>query len=188
MKSFFILCLTGFGGLAWAQTNGLVPKQPAPELVVTSQTGYFDGKTSQMIYRGDVFVTDHVKAKLYCEQLTVDVPRDGGHLTNIVAETNVVIDYVDSKGDTNHLTADLATYAYSLATNAAIITTNETATFTRFPGRALPKMENVHGYFIGDPLIYDFVAQQFIATSNFETHFNLKPGSGTNASPFNLLK
>ena len=78
-----------------------------------------------MFYIGHVVVIDP-KAKLWCGQLTVDLPAEGGRPTNIVAITNVVIDTLDDKGQTNHITADKAVYTYSVLNSV----TNETITFT----------------------------------------------------------
>ena len=184
MKFFVVLFLSGSCSLVWAQTNAAAPK-PEQQLVITSDSGRFDGKASRMLYLGHVFVTDNVKAKLYCGQLTVDLPADGSHPTNIMAETDLVIDYLDGKGQTNRITADKAVYAYSVLTNKSVIVTNETVTFTG--GKPKPKIVNPQATILSEPLIYDAVANQFVF-SHYETHFNLKPGNDTNASPFNFLK
>lgn len=183
MKFFLILSLIGSGALVWAQTSTPAQKPPEQEVVITSDTGHFDGKTSQMIYIGHVFVTDNVKAKLYCGQLTVDLPPGGGHPTNIVAETGVVIEILDGKGQTNHITSDKATYAYSVINTV----TNETVTFAG--GKPMPKVENPQIIMYGDPLVLDVVAKTF-GGPHYKTILKQAPssGNGTNASPFNFLK
>jgi lipopolysaccharide export system protein LptA len=182
MKKILILCLAGSCGLVCAQTN------PPPQVEITSDSGHFDGKASQMIYLGHVFVTDNVKAKLFCNQLTVDLPMSGGHPTNIVADTDVVIDYLDAKGQTNHLTADRAVYAYSVVTNEMkMAVTNETVTFTG--GTPMPRMENSQVIILSEPLVYNAIEKQFIFT-HYKTILKQSPkaGNDTNASPFNFLK
>jgi lipopolysaccharide export system protein LptA len=186
MKYLFALCLAGSCGLIWAQTNAPAQKTPEQNIDITSETGHWDGKTSQMIYLGHVFVTYDVKAKMRCGRLTVDVPTDGSHPTNMVADGGVVIDYLDAKGQTNTITSEKAIYFYSTVTNLSLIVTNETVTFTG--GTPMPQAEGPQYVFKGEPLIYDFVTKQFSGSSNFETHFKIKSGTGTNASPFNFLK
>ena len=185
MKLFLALLLAGSCSLVCAQTNAPATNPPPQQIEITSDAGHWDGKTFQMIYVGHVFVTDNVKAKLYCGQLTVDVPSDGSHLTNIVAETNVVIDYLDTRGQTNTITADRAVYSYRVATNATMTATNERVTFTG--GQPMPKVVNPQATMLGEPLYYDFGTRQF-GGSHYQTFFNLKPSNGTNTSPLNLLK
>lgn len=191
MKLLLILALAGSCRLAWAQTNVAMtnmsptsaPTTNAPErkIEITADSGHFDGKTSQMIYLGHVFVTDNAKTTLHCGQLTVDVPTGGGDPTNIVAESDVVIDYLDEKGQTNHITSDKAVYACTVVNSV----TNTTLTFTG--GKPMPKVENPQFTATGEPLVYDFVTKQFGGT-RYHMDLNLKAGSGTNASPFNFLK
>ena len=182
MKIFFILLLAASCCVVRAQTNAPA-KTPAEEQVeITSKTWQFDGNTRQMIYLGSVVVTN-AKAVLHCEQLTVDLPPDGSHPTNIVALTNVVIDALDEKGQTNHITADRAVYTYSVVN----LVTNEVIVFTG--GDPMPKVENPQFTGLGDPLTFNLITKQYSA-SNFKTIFKPSPGSGngTNASPFYLLK
>jgi lipopolysaccharide export system protein LptA len=183
MKMFLALWLWAPCALLWAQTNQPAKIKPEQQLEIDSDKGYFDGITNQMVYIDHVFVTDHVKSRMNCERLTVDVPRDGGHPTNIVAETHVKIDFVDSKGVTNHITADKAVYAYSVR----FAVTNETVTFTG--DNPLPEVENPQMTVSGEPLVYNVALDLFTATHP-HTIFKKRPGAGndTNASPFNLLK
>ena len=182
MKIFFTLLLAASCGVAWAQTNAPVKTAGAEQTEITSKSWQFDGNTRQGIYSGSVVVTDP-KAVLHCEQLTVDLPPDGGHPTNIVALTNVVIVATDEKGQTNIITADKAVYAYSVVNSV----TNETIVFTG--GDPMPKVETPQFTGLGDPLTFDLITKKYSA-SNFKTIFKQPPGfgNGTNASPFNFLK
>ena len=181
-KFLLIALLSIPAGLLWAQAN--VPAKQAPEqqLEIDSDQGYFDGLTNQMVYVGHVFVTDHVKAKMTCERLTVDIPLDGSHPTNIVADTRVVIDLLEG-GRTNHITADRAVYAYSVKSGI----TNETVTFTG--GDPLPKFENSQIIQTGDQLVFNVALKRF-SGEGYHTILKKSPGSenSTNASPFNFLK
>jgi lipopolysaccharide export system protein LptA len=182
MKFFIILLLAGSGVCLRAQTNRPVASTPPAETVITSDSGRFNGLTHQMFYNGHVVVIDP-KAKLWCESLTVNLPAEGGRPTNIVAITNVVIDTLDNKGQTNHITADKAVYVYGVVG----VVTNETITFTG--GKPSPKVENPQFTIYGEPLVLDLVTKQY-GGSNYRMIFKQTSGAGggTNASPFNILK
>ena len=149
MKLFLILVIAVIGGLVWAQTNASAPASvtnAAPAKVasntnsadqftdITSASFSYDGNVHQAVYLGHVVVVN-AKSKLDCERLTVNMPADGGRPTNVVAETNVVIDMLDD-GKTNHITSDKAVYSYSVI-NAV---TNEIVTFTG--GNPSPEVQN----------------------------------------------
>lgn len=187
MKLFLMLLLAVNGGLAWAQTNApaantSATNAPPAQVDIVSDHWYFDGNTHQMVYQDHVVATS-AKATLHCEQLSVDLPPGGGHPTNIVALTNVVIVAVDEKDQTNTITADKAVYTYSVV-NAV---TNEVVVFTG--GDPMPKVENPQFTGLGDPLTFNLITKQYSA-SNFKTILKQMPNSagGTNASPFNFLK
>ncbi len=184
-----------------AQTNVPAPVTAAPEpaapkpantkpaeqeIGVTSGQFVYDGTKSLAIYSDHVVVTNG-QGKLTCERLTINLPPQGAtnsQPTNAVAETNVVIDFLD-KGDTNHVTCDQAVYTYNVA-NAV---TNETINFygsTNNPA----EVQNVKFTMTGEPLVWDVVNQKFSGT-NTVMHFHAPAdgGKGTNgASPFNLFK
>ncbi len=108
-----------------------------------SDSADFDLNGHQAIYRGHVRVDDP-EMKLTCALLVADVPPEGGHPNHIVAETNVVIDFTDTKGQTNHATGDKAVYIYIVQNGV----TNETVTLT-----GNPQMENAQGTQAGDVII-----------------------------------
>jgi lipopolysaccharide export system protein LptA len=72
-----------------------------------------------------------------------------------VAETNVVIDFTDTKGQTNHATGDKAVYVYSEQGGV----TNKTVTLT-----GNPQIENAQGTQAGDVIILDL--------ANNKAHFD----------------
>jgi len=194
-------------GLSLAATAGMVwaDNQPATEkaeqkIEIDSDSGYYDGVANQMVYIGHVFVTDY-KNILTCERLTVDLPPSGGSPTNIVAETNVVVDAIDQKGQTNHITADKAIYSYSEVTNPPVVTaggmpsstaanvvTNQQVLFTG--GDPMPKVDGPHGTILAEPLILDIAKKKFEMPGRLKMILKQPMGSGggTNASPFSLLK
>jgi len=188
----------------WPQTNHLATNAPATnrpaakapatnapqqELFITSESAYYDGITNQMVYIGHVYVDDHAKARLHCGRLTVSLPPNGGNPTNILAETNVVVDVLDQSGATNHITADKAVYAYGVVTNSpGILTTNETVTFTG--GQPMPELTNAKSTVLADPMIMDVPRKTFSFPGKVEMRFRQPAGSGsaTNGSPFQMLR
>jgi lipopolysaccharide transport protein LptA len=147
MKRFSLVIIAVLGGLmGHAQTNapGALPTPRAPTLI-NSESADFDLNGHQGIYRGHVRVDDP-QMKLTSERLVADMPQAGGRPNHIVAETNVVIDYTDDKGQTNHATGDKAVYVYSEQGGV----TNKTVTLT-----GNPQMENAQGTQAGDVIILD---------------------------------
>ena len=58
-----------------------------------------------------------------------NMPQNGEHVTNIVAKTNVVIDFTDEKGQKSHATGRKGVYFYHVENGV----TNETVTLTGTP-------------------------------------------------------
>jgi lipopolysaccharide transport protein LptA len=146
-KIYFItLLIMAGGGILCAQTNvsGATPPPRAPT-IINSDRADFDIAARKAFYYGNVCVDDP-QMKLTCAKMTADLPQTGGHINRIVAETNVVIDSVDDKGQTNHATSDKAVYFYNVQNGV----TNETVTLT---GNA--KVENAQGWLTGEPIIWD---------------------------------
>ena len=147
MKRYSLVIIAVLGGLVGrAQTNtpGALPTPRAPTLI-NSESADFDLNGHQGIYHRLVRVDDP-QMKLTCEQLVADMPPAGGRPNHIVAKTNVVIDFTDDKGQTNHATSDKAVYVYSEQGGV----TNETVTLT-----GNPQMENAQGTQTGDVIILD---------------------------------
>ncbi len=177
MKRFILVAaIAWFNLAAGAQTNttGTLPVSPRLTLISSDQ-GDFDLAGHEAIYRGHVRVDDP-QMKLTCEQLIADVPQGGGHVNHIVAETNVVIDFIDNKGQTNHATGDKAVYVYSEQGGV----TNETVTLT-----GNPQMENAQSTLTGDPIVWDRQNNHLSATNQkMILRQNLSGlAAGTNAPP-----
>jgi lipopolysaccharide export system protein LptA len=160
MKKIIFLLAAGVCGLAVAQTN-LPVKHPAPPAAakakphpptaINSDSADFDLNIHQAIYRGHVLVVDP-QVRMTCAWMLVDLPASGEHLNHVVAATNVVIDFVDQKGQTNHVTAAKAVYDYKVV-NAV---TNETVTFTGKPVVEMPTMT-----IYSEPLVWDRAANKY---------------------------
>jgi len=161
---------------ASATTN--LPAAPPPPRAPTeihSDSWDFDMTARQVVYHGHVRVDDP-QMKLTCAQLTADSPESGGRVNHIVAETNVVIDFTDTKGQTNHATSDKAVYLYNVQNGV----TNETVTFT---GNA--KIENAQGTLTGEPIFWDRVNNHLRADNQkmiFRQNLNGAPAD-TNSPP-----
>lgn len=122
------------------------PSKPRPlTLIEASGPADFDLTGRNVIYHDHVRV-DSPEMNLSCEWLAADLPQDGGRVTNIVAETNVVIDATDDKGQKMHATGARAVYVYGVRTGE----TNETVTLT---GNA--RVEYGQGWLAGDTIIWD---------------------------------
>jgi lipopolysaccharide transport protein LptA len=162
MKRFSLIVIAVWcGWMAHAQTDATAQSSPAsattnsPDATrppraptrIDSDSADFDLVARTATYRGDVRVDD-TEMKLTCAWLVADVPQAGGRPNRIVAETNVVIDFTDTKGQTNHATSDKAVYLYNVQNGV----TNETVTFT---GNA--KIENAQGTLTGEPIFWDRV-------------------------------
>lgn len=187
MKKLFLFSLAGSCGLmVWAQTNSPVAEPASREVGLRSdRLSYSGSDMRQLVYSGNVRVTN-AQGSLACGWLTLDLPSENvadGRPTNIVALTNVVINYVKD-GKTNHITCDKMVNTYNVLNGV----TNDIFTFT---GNA--RMNNERGWMTGEPLIYDNATGRF-SGSGIESHFSMpaNPGSGTNASnqaaPLNIFK
>lgn len=146
-KIYFIaLLIVAADGMLRAQTNAVTAQaSPRAPTIINSERADFDIAARKVFYYGNVRVDDP-QMKLTCAQMVADLPPEGGHISRIVAETNVVIDSVDEKGQTNHATSDKAVYIYNVQNGV----TNETVTLT---GHA--KVENAQGWLTGEPIIWD---------------------------------
>lgn len=145
-----------------ATTNKPAAAPVAPHLTrIDSDSVVFDMSTNARTatYRGHVRVDDP-QMKLTCARLVADLPQDGGHINHIVAETNVVIDFTDDKGQTNHATSDKAVYNF----NVQGAVTNETVTLT---GHA--QVENAQGTLTGEPIVWNRANDNLIASNEVMT-------------------
>jgi lipopolysaccharide export system protein LptA len=163
-----------------AATNAAValpPKPRPPTRIEADGPADFDLTGRRMIYRDHVRVDDP-DMKLRCEWLAADLPQDGGHVTNIVAETNVVIDFADEKGQPYHATGDKLVYFYQVQGGV----TNETLTLTASPAQ----IEDALGTQTGDEIVWDRARNRLSIPRNpkLVSHQNLNGAlPGTNSPP-----
>jgi lipopolysaccharide transport protein LptA len=177
VKTFRLIALMAMaaGTAACAQSNTIAAPQPPRVTHIDSVSGFFDENGRKAVYYGNVRVDDP-DMKLTCERLVVDLPQSGGRMNHIVAETNVVIDATDSKGQTMHATSDKAVYDYQVKDSV----TNETVTLT---GNA--KVENVQGWMTGEPIVWNRANNSLTATDQHMVFRQSLNGAlpGTNSPP-----
>jgi lipopolysaccharide transport protein LptA len=123
----------------------IAPQPSRGPTLIDSDSAHFDMAAHRAVYRGHVRVDDP-QMKLTCALLTADLPQNGGRVNHIVAETNVVIDFTDEKGQTSHATGDKAVYDYQMQNGV----TNETVTLT-----GNPQVEDAQGTQAGDVITWD---------------------------------
>ena len=165
MKKLLLLLFLGCCGVVWAQTNATsgstnapaANKIPQPTQVDSDKAEFDMGgpKTPRMVYyRGNVRVNDP-KIKLTCEYLTLVLPPGAGHVSHILAETNVVIDFIGDNDEKYHVTSARAVYDYKVVNQV----TNETVTWTGNP-IVTTKDATIHS----EPLVWDRQANHFLFT------------------------
>ncbi|HTB85809.1 MAG TPA: hypothetical protein VK742_19350 [Candidatus Sulfotelmatobacter sp.] len=167
MKAKIFLLLFAAACCAQAQTD-----PGTNRTTITSESGYFDKNSRRMVYSTHVYVNDP-RVQLWCERLTLDLPPQG-HPTNVVAETNVVIDFIDATNKTYHVTSDKAVYSFSVDNGK----TNELVTFTGHEGKP-PAVKTADGMIYSEPLVWDRTAD-VLHFNNYTTILN-QSISGTNS-------
>jgi lipopolysaccharide transport protein LptA len=178
MKIFSLIAIAALcAANVRAQTNANVAasSESRPPTRIQSDSVDFDMNGRRAVYHGNVRVDDP-QMKLTCAYLIVDLPPDAGHPNHIIAETNVVIDFTDAKGQTMHATSDKAVYIYEVQNGV----TNETVTLT---GNA--KVENAQGWLTGEPIIWNR-ANNSLSATNQKMIFRQNLDSvktGTNSPP-----
>ena len=187
MKKIWMVFLAGFVLALKAQTNSPAPASaPGPEplfppvtmptapgaaprrdTTIDSEGGEFHQKTSTAIYRGNVRVYDPHMI-LTCDLLTLEAPKlPVGKFSQVTASGNVVIDFIDDKGQTNHATAGEAIYTYCITngiTNAVIILTNS------------PVVSSPQGVLSGTAIIWDRIHDTVFVPA---VQTSIHPGTNT---------
>lgn len=144
---------------------------------IISKSAYFNLKARTAIYMGDVRIKDP-RMELSCEVLTVKLATEGGgKFQNIIAETNVVIEFTDDKGQKIHGTGGKAIYTY-----------NVTSTYTNdvMELHDNPILQTAEGNWQGDVITLDRVNGTVKAT-NSRMRIT-QPAGGTNISILGTTK
>src|SRR5580692_188980 len=174
MKNFYpaILLLAAGLSLALAQTNtnsAVAPSRPGmPKLprgpldINADGPTVFDLNRRWATYTENVVVSDQ-QMKLTCEWIEANLPLNGVPITNILARTNVVMDFVDEKGQKTRATGDQAVYYFHVQNGV----TNETVTLTANPP-GKPEVTQGKDTMTGDAIIWDRTTDQVRVTGHFK--------------------
>jgi lipopolysaccharide export system protein LptA len=165
--------------LALVTTNSPASKPPMRSETVIEADGPADFEQTE--HGGRVIYRDHVRVdspnlKLRCEWLAADLLQAGGRVTNITAETNVVIDATDDKGEKMHATGDKTVYVFAIENGV----TNETVTLT---GDARAEYKQIT--LTGSVIIWDRANNRLYVPSNPKMVFHQALDSvmaGTNSA------
>src|SRR5580698_5678374 len=97
--------------MATGGTNHPAAPRQREKITIHSEGPYqMDLNDRWVTYQDRVRVTDR-QMVMTCEWLLANLPEHGEHITNIVAQTNVVGDFVDEKNQKWHVTGDKGVYA-----------------------------------------------------------------------------
>jgi lipopolysaccharide export system protein LptA len=151
----------------------------ASQIDVRSRSAVFDTKNALVIYRDDVRV-DNPRLKLTSAILTARMTQGGGsnQLDRIVAETNVVMDFVDEAGKKIHATSDKAVFARTTEP-----TTNDVLTLT-----GSPRLETADGWATADVFVFNQSTDKIQGSANcrFHSHSGLvTAGNNTTSASTN---
>lgn len=152
------------------------PARPAREKVtINSDVLQADFAHRVTTYQDHVSVTGD-QWKMTCEWLMANLPEHGEHITNIVAQTNVVGDFQDEKNQRWHVTGDLGVYAFHILNGV----TNETVTLWGNPARIEEGPDT--NTMVGNVIIYNLMTK-FVTMSNVTSTFFTGTNSptGTNS-------
>lgn len=138
---------------ALAGTNHPAAARPRQKIAIHSEGPFqMDPNEHWITYQDHVSVTGN-QWKMTCEWLMSDLPEHG-QPTNIVAQTNVVGDFIDFKNRKWHATGDKGVYAYHVQDGV----TNETVTLTGNPPEIQEGQDT--NTMTGDAIIYDLVTKK----------------------------
>jgi hypothetical protein len=115
--------------------------------------------------------------KLTCEWIKAEFSTNGDVATNIVAETNVVIDFTDPKGRQGRAIGTNAVYVFQVHNGQ----TNETVTLTGDPPEIL-EGANLTNRTITSKVIYDLITRKVQFYSPSGTFFGSTNGATSSNS------
>jgi lipopolysaccharide export system protein LptA len=135
-------------------TNQPAARPRGPIFIHSTGPAVVDMENHWVTYSDNVLVTNP-EMKLTCEWAKADFPANWGEqATNVVAQTNVVVDYIDPKGQKGRALGDKAVYLFQIVNGL----TNETVTLTGDPTNNPPAVEAGTNYTnrqTADKIVYD---------------------------------
>ncbi len=147
------------------KTNGT----EVPETEILSEDFEFGMNTREAVYKGNVRVIDPAshRTNLISGILTATLPAAGERLDHIVAETNVVLDSFDEKGEKTRATGQKAVYTYK----ATLEKTNETVEMT-----GQPKLEQPNRWMTADLITMDRATGMIRGAGHHHAAIRMTPG------------
>src|SRR5215469_13715759 len=111
-----------------ADTNQPTQRPRGPITINSTGPAVFDMENHWVTYSDNVCVTDP-EMKLSCQWAKAQFSANWEQPTNVVAQTNVVVDYIDPKGQKGRALGTNAVYLFQVQNGV----TNETVTLTGDP-------------------------------------------------------
>ncbi|HTR41767.1 MAG TPA: LptA/OstA family protein [Pseudomonadales bacterium] len=137
-----------------AGTNHPAASRPKEKITIHSEGPYeMDLNNRWITYQDRVRVTDQ-QMVMTCDWLMANLPQNNEHITNIVAQTNVIGDFTDDKNQKWHVTGDKGVYAYHVVDGV----TNETITLTGNPPQIQEGQDT--NTMTGDAIVYNIVTKK----------------------------
>ena len=139
-------------------------------------------------YSDNVHVTDG-QTKLTCEWLKADFSAIGDQInqpTNIVAETNVVVDYIDPKGQKGRALGNKAVYEFQVLNGV----TNETVTLTGNLPKNPPEVlqgPNYTNRLIGSKFVYNLRTKIWHIDQPNGIYYRTNSSAGSNSQADDAL-
>jgi lipopolysaccharide transport protein LptA len=151
-------------------------RPPRVKMTIHSEGPYqMDLNDRWITYQDHVQVTEG-QMTMKCEWLMANLPLGTEHITNIVAQTNVVGDFIDNKNRKWHATGDKGVYTYHVQDGV----TNETVTLTGNPPEIQEGEET--NTMTGDAIIYDLVTKKVTIPNPTSTFWHdTNSPAGTNS-------
>lgn len=168
VESILALVTTNRPAAAPATNQPATQRPRGPVTIKSTGPAVFDMENHWVTYSDHVRVTDP-QMKLACEWAKADFTANWDQATNVVAETNVVVDYIDPKGQKGRALGDKAVYLFQIQNGV----TNETVTLTGNPPEIL---EDTNHYLTGSAIVYDLMTRRMIASNSTIVYFK-----GTNS-------
>jgi lipopolysaccharide export system protein LptA len=125
----------------------------------------FDFNNHCATYSENVSVTND-QMKLTCEWIKAEFTGNWDQATNVVAETNVVVDYIDPKGQRGRAIGTNALYVFQIQNGV----TNETITLTGDPPEIL-EGPNYTNHTSASDIVYDLITRKVILHSPSGTYW-----------------
>ena len=167
-------------------TNQPDPAPQTREPLTIASTGplIIDMINHWATYSDNVHVTDG-QTKMTCQWLKANFSANGDQInqpTNIVAETNVVVDFVDPKGQKGRALGDTAVYQFHVQNGV----TNETVTLTGNSPEVL-QGPNYTNRLIGSKFVYDLVTKKWYVYHPNGFYYGTNSSAGSNSEANDAL-